>query len=354
MQKIGQLFAKASGTIFGWNAERLKKSLGLGTLRGADLSGMKFSGVDLRNEDLSGANLSNCIFEECDLSGVIINNCTTENLTISRSNICGVDFSQTSMRAYQFAWFPKMDCNTKFPDGLTRHDIYRTCTHGLLSTSGEINEDATVPIQRMLEAKKGQNVICPTGDISELEEHKDYIYRNKRSYTKIHLYGDISLRGDDLTDTNFANEFLIDADFSAAILRGANFGNAHLIGAKFGGCDAQDANFENACLKYCKMENGDFSRACFYNADLRGVDLSETTGITPLQLFWANINEDTVLPEGMSWKDISSAVEKHLLGWNIDEPDFTDDPDPDNEPDPVDNIGSGKKGIEDKKMAQGL
>ncbi len=345
MQKIGQLFAKASGTVFGWNAERLKKSLGIETLKGADLSGMKLCHVDLKNEDLSGANLSNTVFEECDLEGVIFNNCSTEKMVIHKSSICNVDFSKTDMRAYQFSGFPRMDSNTKFPDGLTCHDIYRTCTYGLFGTRGEIYEGATAPIQRMLEAKKGRNVICPTRDISELEEHKNYIYKNKPSYTKIHLYGDVNLCGEDLTDMNFANEFLIDADLSAAILRGANLERAHLIGAKFGGCDAQDANFENACLKYSKMGNGDFSGACFYNADLRGVDLSETIGITPLQLFWANINEDTVLPEGMKWKDISVAVEKHLLGWDIDDPDFTDDNDPD--PDPAENIKSGKK------MAQG-
>lgn len=89
------------------------------------------------------------------------------------------------------------------------------------------------------------------------------------------------LVGCDLSDLDLREILLCNED-----LRHCNFGGANLSGASITdcdlrGCDLRDANLDDACLHGSDLRSVQFSpeTSCsttrFYNADLRGVDLSQ-------------------------------------------------------------------------------
>lgn len=125
---------------------------------------------------------------------------------------------------------------------------------------------------------------------------------------------EINLEGSQLDTANLLNADLSSANLRNASLRGADLrmldlSTSDLSGADLTGAHVERVNFPRAMsgakldytqLAGCTFQRSDLTAVSFKKADLRGTDLSNTTGTTRDQLSEAACwNDSTKFPEGM-------------------------------------------------------
>ena len=252
MKNVGALFAKVSGSVYGWTSKKLKTFLEIDTLENADLSGMNFKHARLEGEVLAGANLRDSSFECANLARADIRNCDCENTSFVKTALYGSNLRDTNVTAPQLMR-AYLDKDTILPVGISLADI-----------------------------KNVQRTIC------RLPIEKDIAEDLRKGW---------------------ATREVKDSDVSYA-----DFWTRDIVAAE--NADLSEMNLESVNFRNKTLRGSDLSDANLYQADLRGADLSETKGVTPLQLSWAIIDENTKLPNNISRQNIRDAVENLIISNN--------------------------------------
>ncbi len=143
--------------------------------------------------------------------------------------------------------------------------------------------------------------------------------------------------GADLTETDFSNINLENAEFFNADLTSSSFADSHLTNVKFEGCDLTSVDFTRASLVECSFAesvlNGtDFSYATvdfgnFSDADLAGAifqsaDLTNSDFSMAENLSACRFDEDTVWPDNDNLPENFDASYSSDLSSLRDEDDF--------------------------------
>ncbi|MEO1389709.1 MAG: pentapeptide repeat-containing protein [Cyanobacteria bacterium J06634_6] len=110
------------------------------------------------------------------------------------------------------------------------------------------------------------------------------------------------LRGADLT-----NAYLYDADFQQADLRGAILSRSMLVGANLCKANLSEAILEHAYLNQSDLSNANLTGACLQEADLQAALLMEAT-LVNARLASAEMSES----EGLTMLQLQVAKDSHL------------------------------------------
>ncbi len=81
---------------------RRKQPLEQGDMRGLDLSGISFDGVNLRDAKMAGANLTSCSFRSADLSGASLWQSDLQGATLDGANLEGADLDMANLDGCSF------------------------------------------------------------------------------------------------------------------------------------------------------------------------------------------------------------------------------------------------------------
>ena len=82
-----------------------------------------------------------------------------------------------------------------------------------------------------------------------------------------------------IRDANFSGAYMERADFAMSNICGVSFARAKLRGAKFDSCHINGVDFTGADLTSASLFWASLTDVCLRDANLRGVDLHETTGL---------------------------------------------------------------------------
>ena len=104
----------------------------------------------------------------------------------------------------------------------------------------------------------------------------------------------------DLTLANLQNSDLTAADFTAVDLTGANMERVLLRKAKFNRSTLEGANLSGAIFTDAIFWETSMKHADLSSANLRGVDLTQVTGLTEKQLNLCDTDKNTILPKTVS------------------------------------------------------
>ncbi len=296
----GQVVALQENEI-GYDEERLKRRLGVKSLRGADLSGLDLrwlylqeadlSQVNLQGANLKGANLRKVNLQGADLRGADLSGANLKDVDLRGADLTGVQnliLRQITITVY--------DRETKFPEGLTFRDIPKYNKDSLKSALGV----------KMLEGAEAQGMILRWGDFEGAE--MPWSSFQEADLTGANL-SHANLSASNLRDANLTDADLQKANLKNASLQGANLMRVNLQGADLTSASLQEANLSGVDLHKAKLSSASLSGANLSEADLRGVDLRgadlrKVKNITMKQLAPAIVDMRTRLPEGITFKQI--------------------------------------------------
>ncbi len=105
---------------------------------------------------------------------------------------------------------------------------------------------------------------------------------------------------------NYSKESLRGVNFDGAVVSGSDFSRSDLTGADFSYGKVDGANFSAADLGGARFDYTDVTGANFLGADLRGADLSKAIGLTATQVSAAMMDTTTLLPEELSYLNVSA------------------------------------------------
>ena len=112
----------------------------------------------------------------------------------------------------------------------------------------------------------------------------------KRSdFRRMHFPVGFDLRGVDLAE----------ARFDGARMMYVRFNNSTLLGAQFVGADLEKADLSGASLWFADLSRADLAGTILEGARLQASKLSAVRNLTQEQLQKAELDEDTVLPDGI-------------------------------------------------------
>ena len=302
----GQVVALQQNDI-GYDEERLKRRLGVKSLRGADLSGNDLRWLYLQETDLAQANL-----QGADLKGINLRKTNLQGADLRGADLSGANLEDVDLRGADLTGVQNLaikqiaatvyDKETKFPEGITFKDIPKYNKDSLKSALGV----------KMLEGAEAQGMILRWGDFEGVEMPWS-------SFQRADLTG-ANLSHTNLSASNLRDTTLLEADLQKANLKNASMQRANLVqvnlqGANLTGASLQDANLSGADLQKAKLSSANLSGANLSGADLRGVDLrgADLRGvknITMMQLAQTIVDRRTRLPEGITFKQI----EQHRNG----------------------------------------
>ena len=302
----GQVVALQENEI-GYDEERLKRRLGVKSLRGADLSGNDLRWLYLQETDLAQANL-----QGADLKGINLRKTNLQGADLRGADLSGANLEDVDLRGADLTGVQNLaikqiaatvyDKETKFPEGITFKDIPKYNKDSLKSALGV----------KMLEGAEAQGMILRWGDFEGVEMPWS-------SFQRADLTG-ANLSHTNLSASNLRDTTLLEADLQKANLKNASMQRANLVqvnlqGANLTGASLQDANLSGADLQKAKLSSANLSGANLSGADLRGVDLrgADLRGvknITMMQLAQTIVDRRTRLPEGITFKQI----EQHRNG----------------------------------------
>lgn len=133
------------------------------------------------------------------------------------------------------------------------------------------------------------------------EEVKQKYAKGRRDFS-LQTFSALDVQRTALSDINFNQSKLPNANFQGADLSHANFGRASLTKANLRNTKLIKAYFHYANLEGADLRGANLTQACLSNANLRGANLcgSDLTGalVTDEQLSTARTNWSTVLPNG--------------------------------------------------------
>ncbi|HUY11233.1 MAG TPA: pentapeptide repeat-containing protein [Candidatus Dormibacteraeota bacterium] len=193
--------------------------------------GRTILGVDDSGVDWSGRNLSGVRYTAIDLSDAIL-----VGTNFANAQLTGVDFSKSDLRQASFRNATLTGCNFDLAD-LRGVDFSGAGITGCSFTN------ARLPKKHM----RGVLASCSGCDFS-----------------------DTDLRGLDLSNLHASGDDLAGAD-----LRRVNFAGAKLVGIDFRGARLAGANFTNTTLEGCDLRGVDLTHVDVSRANLIGVDLSK-------------------------------------------------------------------------------
>jgi uncharacterized protein YjbI with pentapeptide repeats len=143
-----------------------------------------------------------------------------------------------------------------------------------------------------------------------LEEHEKWVESEgiEGNEANFNLY---NMQEADLSVANLQEANLTNANLHRARLFGANLQNADLRTANLQKASLKNANLQKANLSYSraeeiffethtKLQEADLSGTKLLGANLRGVNLTLANHLTQPQLNQACVDENTILPEGLT------------------------------------------------------
>ena len=296
----GQVVALQENDI-GYDEDKLKRRLGVKSLRDADLSGVDLrwnylqevdlARANLQGANLAGANLRNANLQGADLRGADLSKVNLEEVDLRGADMTGVQnliLGQITVAIY--------DKETKFPEGIAFGDIPKHNKDSLKRALGV----------KMLEGAEAKGMILRWGDFAGAEMPWS-------SFQKADLTGanlsqanlsaanlrDANLLEADLQKVNLKNASLQGANLMQVSLQGADLTNASLQGSNLSGADLQKAKLQAANLTGANLSGTDLR-----SVDLRGADLRGVKNITVKQLAQVIVDIRTRLPDGITFKQI--------------------------------------------------
>ena len=291
----------------GYEAERLKRRLGVKSLRGADLSRMDLRWLYLQETDMAQANLQGANLSAANLRKTNLQGADLRGADLSRTNLADVDLRGADLTGVQNLILRQIaatiyDKETKFPDGITFRDIPKYNKDRLKSALGV----------KMLEGADAKGMILRWGDFEGA--NMPWSSLQKADLTGANL-SHTNLSASNLRNTNLLEADLQKANLKNASLEGANLMQVNLQGADLTGANLQCANLSEVDLQKAKLlaanlTGANLSGADLQGADLRGADLREVKNITMKQLAEAIVDIRTRLPEGIT----SKHIEQHKTG----------------------------------------
>jgi Uncharacterized low-complexity proteins len=291
----------------GYDEDKLKRRLGVKSLRGADLSGYDLRWLYLQEADLARANLQGVNLKGANLRNANLQGADLRGADLTGANLKDVDFRGADLTGVQNFILKQItatvyDKETKFPDGITFGDVPKHNKDSLKRALGV----------KMLEGVKAKGMILRWGNFAGAEMPWS-------SFQKADLTG-ANLSHTNLSASNLREANLLEADLQKANLKnasmqGANLMQVNLQEADLTGANLQDANLSGADLQKAKLSSVNLSGANLsgvdlHGVDLRGADLRKVKNITIKQLASAIIDIRTRLPEGITFKQI----EQHKSG----------------------------------------
>ena len=163
---IRKAFDTVSGSLFGYNEDKLKRKLGVESLAGADLQGKSLRLASLRNADLHGTNLQNVNLQTADLEG---------------ANLRGANLRGAIMRGVMMQGADLQDADFK---GADLRGTYVVTISGIYGNSSaiEIKTDMSgvknVTVAQLAQAIVDGSTIFPEGitlDLIEQERAKEKV-----------------------------------------------------------------------------------------------------------------------------------------------------------------------------------
>ncbi len=302
----GQIVALKENDI-GYDEDKLKRSLGVDSLIGANLSGadlrwnylqeVNLARANLQGANLAGTNLRNANLQGADLRGVNMSKTNLEEADMRGADLTGVE--NLTIRQIAVAIYDK---ETKFPEGITFADIPKHNKDSLKSALGV----------KMLEGAEAKGMILRWGNFEGAE--MPWSSFQKADLTGANL-SHTNLSASNLRNTNLSGADLQKANLKNASLQGANLTQVNLKEADLSGSNLQGTNLSGAVLQKAKLSSANLTGANLSgvdlrSVDLRGADLREVKNITMKQLAQAIVDRRTRLPEGITFKQI----EQHKIG----------------------------------------
>lgn len=123
-----------------------------------------------------------------------------------------------------------------------------------------------------------------------------------------------ALSDHDLREANLSSAILTKTELNRVNLAGAVLRDADLTGASLVEADLTSADLSGANLQRAQLVAATLTAVNLTGADIRGArleqaDLRETTGLTAAQLKLAQLDTNTVLPEGIDPDEVADARE---------------------------------------------
>lgn len=296
----GQIVSLQENEI-GYDEERLKRRLGVKSLRGADLSGADLRWLYLQEADLAKANLQGANLKGANLRKANLQGADLRGANLSKTNLKDVDLRGADLTGVQNLTIRQItttvyDKETKFPDGMTFRDIPKYNKDRLRSALGV----------KMLDGVEAQGMILRWADFEGAEMpwssfQKADLTGANLSHTNLSAS---NLRGANLLEADLQKANLKNASLQGANLVQANLQGADLSGASLQGTNLSGANLQKAKLLAANLTGANLSGSDLSGVDLRGADLREVKNITMNQLAQTIVDIRTRLPEGITFKQI--------------------------------------------------
>ncbi|MBT3881043.1 MAG: pentapeptide repeat-containing protein [Candidatus Scalindua sp.] len=285
----------------GYDEDKLKRRLGVKSLRGADMSGFDLRWLYLQEADLARANLQGANLKGVNLRKANMQGADLRGADLAGANLKDVDFRGADLTGVQNFILKQItatvyDKETKFPDGITFGDIPKYNKDSLKRALGV----------KMLEGADAKGMVLRWGNFEGAEmpwssfKEADLTGANL-SHTNLSAANlrNANLLKADLQKANLKNASLQGANLMQANLQGVDLTNASLQGSNLSGADMQKAKLQATNLTGANLSGTDLR-----SVDLRGADLRGVKNITMKQLAQVIVDIRTRLPEGITFKQI--------------------------------------------------
>ncbi len=118
--------------------------------------------------------------------------------------------------------------------------------------------------------------------------------------TKVNLK-EADLKGAKLQFSNLAGALMAGANLERARLQEVNLQGAQLENANVKNCNLMESNLQSANFQNADIQGSQFNEdVMFAQANLKGANLSDASGLNVMQIKSAVVDQDTKLPEYLS------------------------------------------------------
>jgi uncharacterized protein YjbI with pentapeptide repeats len=265
--------------VLSWTTHNAFSRQWIGRLATANLSDANLSvkpaqWTDRTREALK--QVEGAVFAPSDLRFALFNRAFAVNVTFDNVSLVGADFTGADLRGARFFNAHLERANFTYAD-LRDATFY-----------GGYLDDANFS-KANVQGTGFYNLI-PT--IDQLARADNWILAKLEDWSSLGLSGDQKRR---LLASDFRG-----CDFSqfrdSLSLRYAELGGFDLSKSVLRGVNVTRANLQGADLSGARLSQADFSDAILDDADLRGADLSQTKGLTRIQISKAHMDAKTLLP----------------------------------------------------------